>query len=247
VLNDPNLLRDHVELLAGFDADLNECVAIVGAEALRLGKFMPDDLARQRWIERLATALFTRMGGYRRCRNVLLRGLAASARQRFCFVERAELAGFACLARCTEQLTLVLVDDDLDNLWALQVVLESGGHHVLLAQNGVQALCKIRQELPRLIVTDWQMPEMDGAELCRRVRCQPAFAHLPIVMLSAMAEPASDPRCQSAFFRKPADLVELLRTVDLFVAVRLTGCVKPSLAEERAPFRWQPVDDRCWP
>jgi hypothetical protein len=46
------------------------------------------------------------------------------------------------------------------------------------------------------------MPEMDGDELCRRVRCQPAFAHLPTVMLSAMPEPRDGPPCWSQA-RKP--------------------------------------------
>ncbi|WP_236674462.1 response regulator [Paraburkholderia hospita] len=85
--------------------------------------------------------------------------------------------------------TVLLVDDDLENLWALQLALESCGHHMVLAENGREALQKLQRELPRLIVTDWQMPGMDGAELCRRVRCQPAFADLPVIMLSAMPEP----------------------------------------------------------
>ncbi|MEA3131231.1 MAG: hypothetical protein QOF46_3026 [Paraburkholderia sp.] len=55
--------------------------------------------------------------------------------------------------------TVLLVDDDLDNLWALQLASESGGHHVVLAQTGAQALHKILHEMPLLIVTDWQMPE----------------------------------------------------------------------------------------
>ncbi|MFM0147626.1 response regulator [Paraburkholderia sp. RL18-085-BIA-A] len=143
--------------------------------------------------------------------------------------------------------TVLLVDDDPDNLWALQLALESGGHHVLLAQNGAQALRLVLHEIPMLIVTDWQMPEMDGAELCRRVRCQPAFARMPIVMLSAMAEPDADPHCWSAFFRKPADLNELLRVVNSFVAARLTSVAAHPSTENRVPARWQPVDERCWP
>ncbi|MFM0008521.1 response regulator [Paraburkholderia dipogonis] len=143
--------------------------------------------------------------------------------------------------------TVLLVDDDLDNLWALQLALESGGHHVVLAQNGAEALHKVLREMPRLIVTDWQMPKMDGDELCRRVRCQPAFAHLPIVMLSAMPEPRDGPPCWSAFFRKPADLAMLLRTVDTFVAGRLAAVSARPGAEGRAASRWRPVNPRRWP
>ncbi|WP_408320155.1 response regulator [Paraburkholderia sp. RL17-347-BIC-D] len=143
--------------------------------------------------------------------------------------------------------TVLLVDDDADNLWALQLALESGGHHVLIAQNGAQALRTVLHQMPALIVTDWQMPEMDGAELCRRVRCQPAFAHLSIVMLSAMAEPGSAPGCWSAFFQKPADLQKLLQTVNAFVAARLTTSITSPAFAGRPPARWQPVNERCWP
>lgn len=143
--------------------------------------------------------------------------------------------------------TVLLADDDLDNLWALQLALESGGHHVVLAENGADALRKVVRELPQLIVTDWQMPEMDGAELCRRIQCQPALAHVPVVMLSAMPEPGDRPRCWSAFFRKPADLGMLLRTVEAFIAERLAAGYAPPGAEDRAASRWQPVNPRCWP
>lgn len=119
--------------------------------------------------------------------------------------------------------TVLLVDDDLDNLWALQLALEASGHRVILAHNGADALKRLRHEIPHLIVTDWQMPEMDGAELCRCVKCQPGLAQVPILMLSAMPEPGAGPPCWSAFFRKPADLDMLMRTVDRLAADRLTG------------------------
>jgi CheY-like chemotaxis protein len=118
---------------------------------------------------------------------------------------------------------VLLVDDDLENLWALQLALDSAGHHVVLAESGPEALQKLQREIPRLIVTDWQMPGMDGIELCRRVRCQPALADLPIVLLSAMPEPEQEQRCWTVFYRKPADLDALLNTVSALAAGRLGG------------------------
>ncbi|RKT22871.1 response regulator receiver domain-containing protein [Paraburkholderia sp. RAU2J] len=117
----------------------------------------------------------------------------------------------------------LLVDDDPDNLWALQLALEGSGHRVILAHNGAEALKRLLHEIPQLIVTDWQMPEMDGAELCRRVKCQPALVHVPILLLSAMPEPVDGARCWSAFFRKPADLDVLMHTVDRYAANLLVG------------------------
>jgi CheY-like chemotaxis protein len=117
----------------------------------------------------------------------------------------------------------------------------------VLAQNGAEALTELRHEIPRLIVTNWEMPEMDGAEFCRRVKCQPALAYLPIIMLSAMAEPGNGPNCWSAFFRKPVDLAVLMRTVDAFIAERLTTTSATSRFPDRPASRWQPIDPRCSP
>ena len=143
--------------------------------------------------------------------------------------------------------TVLLVDDDLENLLALQLALESTGHHVVLAESGRQALDSLAREPVSLMVTDWEMPEMDGAELCRRVRRQPAFSQLPIVILSAAPEPADVPPSWSIYFRKPADLSSLMRAVATFVADRLTSLCAPPVCADRLPSRWQPVDPRCWP
>ncbi|CAB3741842.1 response regulator [Paraburkholderia rhynchosiae] len=58
----------------------------------------------------------------------------------------------------------LLVDDDFENRWALQLALESRGHHVVLAENGRDALQRANASFPALVITDFQMPEMDGAE-----------------------------------------------------------------------------------
>ncbi|REE17737.1 response regulator receiver domain-containing protein [Paraburkholderia sp. BL27I4N3] len=143
--------------------------------------------------------------------------------------------------------TVLLVDDDSDNRWALQLALEGNGHRVVLARNGLDALKKLARGIPRLIITDWEMPEMDGAELCRHVRCNPALAHLPIILLSAMPEPGHGPPCWSAVFRKPADLSVLMQTVDALAAERLVGAVAPLAPESPMASRWQAVNPRCWP
>jgi CheY-like chemotaxis protein len=143
--------------------------------------------------------------------------------------------------------TVLLVDDELDNLWALQLALVTGGHHVVFAESGREALRTLQHVIPRLIITDWQMPEMDGAELCRRIRCQPALADLPIVMLSSLPEPADKPSSWSAYFRKPADLSVLMRTVHTFIAERLTTFPRSHDNRVPGPSRWPALDPRCWP
>jgi len=60
---------------------------------------------------------------------------------------------------------ILLVDDDAENRYALKMAFESRGHHVLVANNGRDALREASSMLPELIVTDLQMPEMNGEEL----------------------------------------------------------------------------------
>ncbi|WP_242681881.1 response regulator [Paraburkholderia hospita] len=94
---------------------------------------------------------------------------------------------------------LLLVDDDAENLASLQLALESDGHHVSIAGDASRAMEMLMREPIELVVTDYEMPGMDGAEFCRQVRAQPAHRDLPIVMLSAGPEPVCVLRCWTLF------------------------------------------------
>ncbi len=148
---------------------------------------------------------------------------------------------------CRAMSTVLLVDDDFGNRWALRVALESRGHHVVLAENALDALRKADAHFPELIVTDLQMPEMDGRELCWRLKRVSLFADIPVVLLSAMPEPADEIRCWTAFLRKPASTEALLDTVDRLIAARLTYAGARRAAEHPTAARWQAIDSRCWP
>ncbi|MDD4621484.1 MAG: response regulator transcription factor [Methanosarcina sp.] len=80
---------------------------------------------------------------------------------------------------------ILLVDDDPHVSEVLSLYLEKEGYQVASADNGQEALQKIRQLDPCLMVLDVMMPEMDGIEVCRRVR---AIKSLPIIMLTAKSE-----------------------------------------------------------
>lgn len=87
---------------------------------------------------------------------------------------------------------ILLVDDDLENLWALQLALEADGHRVVAVEDAGRALDLLRREPVHFMITDYEMPLVDGAQLCRMVRAWGALS-LPIVMLSAAPEPVSAP------------------------------------------------------
>ncbi len=87
--------------------------------------------------------------------------------------------------------TILVVDDDLDTLTLIGLTLQRRGFTVMKAQSGSEALEKLRADLPDLMIVDVMMPHMDGYEVCRTVKGDPRTAHLPVVMLTAKAQTAS--------------------------------------------------------
>jgi CheY-like chemotaxis protein len=84
----------------------------------------------------------------------------------------------------------MVVDDNVDLRHVVRATLERAGLglSVVTAQNGVEALELIALERPDIIILDLQMPEMDGIELCRRLRAMEDVAFIPILMLTAMGD-----------------------------------------------------------
>ncbi|MFM0213999.1 response regulator, partial [Paraburkholderia sediminicola] len=80
------------------------------------------------------------------------------------------------------------------------------GYHVLLAEGGEAALDKAAQRLPDLIVTDWDMPGIDGIALCERLKFYPALAQIPVVMASGRVPPEEKSTLWNVFLSKPIDL-----------------------------------------
>ena len=80
---------------------------------------------------------------------------------------------------------VLLVDDELHILRAAEYKLKMSGFEVFCAQDGVEAWELINSESPDLVVTDLQMPRLNGLELIEKIRGCEATAHLPIIMLTA--------------------------------------------------------------
>jgi two-component system alkaline phosphatase synthesis response regulator PhoP len=80
---------------------------------------------------------------------------------------------------------ILLCDDELHILRAVEFKFSRAGYEVLCATNGEEAWTMIERELPDILVTDCQMPLLNGLELTRRIKDNPAMAHLPVIMLSA--------------------------------------------------------------
>ena len=80
---------------------------------------------------------------------------------------------------------ILLVDDEEQIRKLLEASLQRRGYDVAVASDGIEALRQIRTKMPDLIVTDVNMPNMNGFELTRRLRADHRTARVPIVMLSA--------------------------------------------------------------
>lgn len=83
---------------------------------------------------------------------------------------------------------ILIVDDDLETVKLIGLMLERRGYEIAAAQTGAQALEKVQAEAPDLIVLDIMMPDMDGYEVCRRLRANPATTDLPIIMFTAKTQ-----------------------------------------------------------
>ncbi len=83
---------------------------------------------------------------------------------------------------------ILVVDDDLDTLKLVGMMLQRQGFNIVAAINGAQALSKVTAEKPDLILLDVMMPDIDGFEVCRRVRADPAYASTPILMFTAKTQ-----------------------------------------------------------
>ena len=110
---------------------------------------------------------------------------------------------------------VLIVDDDMRNVFAVSQLLSQKGIKILKAENGVKALKILNQE-PNidLVLMDIMMPEMDGYEAIKRIRKQECFFKLPIIALTAKAKKNDFEKCMAAgandYLSKPVDIDRLL-------------------------------------
>jgi twitching motility two-component system response regulator PilG len=80
----------------------------------------------------------------------------------------------------------VLVIDDSNTIRrSAEIFLRQGGHDVVLAEDGFDALAKVNDHAPELIFCDILMPRLDGYQTCAIIKRNPRFAHVPVIMLSS--------------------------------------------------------------
>ncbi len=128
-------------------------------------------------------------------------------------------------ADCLSGATVLVVDDDVRNVFALTSALELHGMHVLYADNGSDGIALLGQRPGvDLVLMDVMMPGMDGNEATERIRRMPDYADLPVVFLTAKAMPGDRDRSFAAgasdYVTKPVDLDRLLAVMRTWLASR---------------------------
>jgi CheY-like chemotaxis protein len=116
-----------------------------------------------------------------------------------------------------ENETILVVDDNRDNVEIVRAFLDSLGYHVICALDGKSALAKLEEAQPALVLLDVMMPGMDGWQVCRTIKNHPEHGKIKVVMVTAkggfedkvegMRSGADD------YIVKPIDLKELAEKV----------------------------------
>ena len=112
------------------------------------------------------------------------------------------------------QPSVLLVEDEPAQREVLRYNLESEGFCVVVARDGEEAMERVAEALPDLILLDWMLPHVSGIEVCRRLRLRPETRSIPVIMLSARSEEVDKVRGLETgaddYVIKPYSVVELM-------------------------------------
>lgn len=123
------------------------------------------------------------------------------------------------------RLKVFIADDNETNASIFTDYLQGRGYEVAVAHNGTDALLRLRETKPDLILMDVQMPGMDGLEVMQQVRKEESLQHIPIVALTALAMPGDRDRCLAAgadeYLSKPVSLQRLMYLIENHACKRM--------------------------
>lgn len=112
--------------------------------------------------------------------------------------------------------TILVVEDNPDSREMVSIVLTAAGFLVITAEDGQQALDKVKDQQPDLIITDIQMPNLDGIEMIKRMRDLFRSKPVPIVVMSAFSSTATQQALEAGADQsaaKPVQVESLIRLV----------------------------------
>jgi CheY-like chemotaxis protein len=122
----------------------------------------------------------------------------------------------------TDEKPLLLIVDDEAVIIKILVSILKKQYQLGVAKNGVQALEYIEHNIPDLILLDLQMPEMDGFEVCSRLKADTRTKNIPIIFLSGMSKDEDTSQAQNMgvvdFIYKPFDAMEIMESIKKYMS-----------------------------
>ena len=110
--------------------------------------------------------------------------------------------------------SILVVDDEHDILLALELILSEEGFQVIKAHNGREALARLAEVRPAMVLLDSMMPVMSGLETIKAMKADPEYSRIPIVLMSAVAPRVSrDEYPWDVFLRKPFEIEGLMSVI----------------------------------
>jgi DNA-binding response OmpR family regulator len=120
-----------------------------------------------------------------------------------------------------EKKKILLVDDEVDLVKTIQFSLELEGYKVLVSYNGEDALNQARKENPDLILLDIMLPKLDGYKVCRLIKFDEQYKHIPILMMTAKTQEKDKLMGKETganeYITKPFDIDELMKKVKAYL------------------------------
>ncbi|MEH1924463.1 hybrid sensor histidine kinase/response regulator [Nostoc sp.] len=122
------------------------------------------------------------------------------------------------------QPSILVIDDEPDNFDVVETLLDSENYQLYYAPSGQQALNRLDSFQPDLILLDVMMPGLDGIEVCQRIKADPQWQAVPIIMVTALTDKEDLARCLATgaddFISKPVNGVELRARVHSMLRIK---------------------------
>ena len=114
--------------------------------------------------------------------------------------------------------SILIVDDEIDVLMSMSELLEHAGYETITAKNGEQALILIQEKRPHLIILDLMLPDMNGYQICEKIRQDIVLRHIPVIMFTGMD--AMDIELQALDFGADDYMIKSIRPARLLAKIR---------------------------
>ena len=138
-----------------------------------------------------------------------------------------------------EMHTILAVDDDEGILRLMHEILTARKYRVITGRTGRDALAKVRETMPDLVILDGMLPEIHGFEICRQLKSSERFRHIPVIMVSAVhtgwrfAADVKEKYGADDYMEKPFEAADLLRRVEVLLNRMPSGVAPDSEAAAR--------------